>query len=87
MMGFPGLPGSRSQDRPDLAKYGADAAGDARHYGASGDRDEAGHEGVFEEILAPAITPGPHEKNKGFSIDHLVPFEAALTATVYVMWI
>jgi hypothetical protein len=60
-----------------LAQYRADAAGDARHNSASRHCHEACHEGVFDEILAAAIPPGPHEKKKSSIISHFRPSDTA----------
>jgi hypothetical protein len=49
--------GGRNHDRIDLAENDVDAAGDARHYGASRNRDKPGHQGVLDEILTAAIFP------------------------------
>jgi hypothetical protein len=49
--------GSRNHDRIDLAENDIDAAGDARHYGASCNGNKPGHQSVLDEILTTAIFP------------------------------
>src|ERR1700722_7400561 len=64
------LSGSRGHHRRDRAEYGADAAGNAGHNSSGCDGDKAGHQGIFDEILAAAIPPRPHQENKCLSTDH-----------------
>src|ERR1700733_7722517 len=68
--------------RRHLAKNAADAAGNARHDSAGGDCYEASHQGVFDEILAAAIAPGPNQKKQCSIIDHFQSFWAVFLAAV-----
>jgi hypothetical protein len=49
--------GSVVQNRADLRKYGADAAGDIRHQRSRGYRDKARHQSVFDEVLSLDFLP------------------------------
>jgi hypothetical protein len=54
----------------NATEHGADAAGNAGHYGPGRYGNETRHEGVFDEVLAAAITPGANEQKKSSMIDH-----------------
>jgi hypothetical protein len=63
-----------------MAEYSADAAGNSGHDSSSGDRDKAGHEGIFDKILSAAIPPDPHQNGPSSCTDHLSLLLSVLAA-------